>query len=240
MSNSQDQLPKVQPFVNEEGLQPKNGMSKRALLSQTTMVVSLVSLTLAIVGGGKLAIDVFREGSNPVGAATIIASIVALGLAYLFGWILALACTRAYANLVMPLVIRVYAWLTLIGIGALYIRIIFKLYQQPENVTRFPVYIVMLSAGMAVLLGLHLIGEDNDMRPFSIPLLLIGLFQLCMIVYRYVFTPNAKPGFLLWDLLFFGGMVLVSALMLAHLGVLNSLRRAVDGIFKNFVVQEKG
>jgi hypothetical protein len=238
MSNSHDELPKVQPFVDEKVEQPKKGMSKRALLSQTTMGVSLVALTLSIVGGGKLAIDVFREGLGQFKVDTLIASMVALGLAYIFGWLLAIACTRAYANLVMPLIIRIYAWLTLAGIGILYVRIIFKLYEQPENVARFPVYMLMLIAGLAVLLGLHLIGEDNDLRPYSIPLLLLSLVQLCMIVYRYVFTANSKPGFLFWDLLFFIGVLAISALMLAHFGVLNGLRGAVDGIFKNLAFKE--
>ncbi len=238
MTSTKDELPKVQPFVAEPRVQPKNEMSKRALLSHTTMGVSLAALTLSIVGGGKLAVDVFTEGVNAVKVDTLVASLVALGLAYLFGWILALACTRAYANLVMPLVIRIYAWLTLVGIGVLYIRIILKLYQQPQNVARLPVYLLMLSAAMAVLLGLHLIGEDHDMRPFSVPLLLISLFQLCMIVYRYVFTSNARPGFLVWDLVFFVGMLVISGMMLAHLGVLNGIRRAVDGIFRNLAVRE--
>ena len=238
MSNPQDNLPKVQPFVQEDTQAASNGMSKRALLSQTTMIVSLVALTLAIVGGAKLAIDLFLEGSHQLRTDTLIASLVALGLAYLFGWILALASTRAYANLVMPLVIRIYTWITLAGIGALYVRIIFKLFQQPDNVARFPVYLMMLVAGMGVLLGLHLVGENRDLRAFSVPLLLLSLFQLCMIVYRYVFTPNAKPGFLVWDLVFFTGMLSISGLMLAHLGVLNWLRRAVDGTFKNLAVEE--
>ncbi len=232
MSKLEQELPKVQPFIEEEKPK-KNGTSKRALLSQTTMGVSLVALTLSIIGGGKLALDVFQEGINSVRIDALIASMVALGLSYLFGWILALACTRAYSNLVMPLIIRIYAWLTLAGVSALYIRIVFQLFEQPVNAARLPVYMVMLLAGMGVLLGLHLIGEDEDLRPFSIPLLLIGLFQLCMIVYRYVFMTNARPGFLVWDLIFFIGMLVVSGLMLAHWGVLNGLRRVVDGIFKN-------
>jgi hypothetical protein len=238
MANSQGNFPKVQPFVQERRGFPGYAQSKRALLSQTTMGVSLMALTLAIVGGAKLAIDVFREGMNAVRADTLIASLVALGLAYVFGWILALASTRAYANLVMPLIIQAYAWVTLGGVGALYLKIIIKLYEQPANVARFPIYMVMLMAGMAVLLGLHLIGEDHDLRPLSVPLLCLSMFQLSMIVYRYVFTSNANPGFLVWDLLFFGGMLSLSGLMLAHLGVLNGLRSAVDGIFTNLAVKE--
>jgi hypothetical protein len=238
MSNPQNNLPKMHPFVADEVPAAKNGISKRALLSQTTMIVSLVALTLAIVAGTKLGLDVFQEGAHQVKTDALAASLVAIGLAYLFGWILALASTRAYANLVMPFIIRIYTWATLIGIGSLYVRIIFKLFQQPQNVARFPVYLAMLVAGMGVLLGLHLIGEDRDMRPFSVPLLLLSLFQLCMIVYRYVFTSDARPAFLFWDLVFFIGMLSISGLMLAHLGTLNGLRRAVDGMFKNLAVEE--
>ncbi len=238
MPDAREELPKVRPFVEEPGGRPKNGLSKRSLLSQTTMAISLGSLTIAMIGGAKLALDVFSSGSKQVKADTLLASLTALTLAYLFGWILALACTRGYSNLVMPVVIRAYTWATLGGVGVLYLKIIFKLFEQPADVSRFPVYLAMLLAGMGALLGLHLIGEDRDLRPFSVPLLLISLFQLGMIVYRYVFTPNARPGFLVWDLLFFVGMLSLAALMLAHLGVLNGLRWAVDGIFKNLAVQE--
>ena len=45
----------------------------------------------------------------------------------------------------------------------------------------------MLS-GLAALVGLHLIVEDHNLRPFSIPLLVMCMIQLGLNVYRYVFV----------------------------------------------------
>jgi hypothetical protein len=197
------------------------------------MVFSLAALTLAMAGGARETIALFQEGLGRVHTDSLAASLVALGVAYLFGWILALVSTRAFANLLMPVILRIYAWVTLAGVGALYVRIVFRLFQQPANVAHFPVYLALLLAGMAALLGLHLIGEQRDLRPYSVPLLLISLFHLAMIVTRYVFLPGARPGFLFWDLAFFCGMLAIAGAMLAHLGIFDGLRRAVDGLFGN-------
>jgi hypothetical protein len=82
------------------------------------------------------------------------------------------------------------------------------------------------------LIGLHLIVEDHDLRPFSVPLLLISLSQLGLIVFRYVFdTENLNAGFLWEDLVFFFMMSSVSVSMLAHWGILEPLRKQLTNFF---------
>jgi hypothetical protein len=73
------------------------------------------------------------------------------------------------------------------------------------------------------MVGLHLIIEDHDLRPLSIPLLIISLIHLGLIVFRYVFT-MADPLYLWRDLLFFLLMAALAYLMLAHIGLLKPLR----------------
>jgi hypothetical protein len=238
MSNPQETIPKVRALPAGGKAGGTHAAYKRALLSQTTMAFSLAALTLAMAGGAKEAVDLFREGLSAIRTDTLGASLVVLGVAYLFGWTLALASTRAYGNLLMPPILRIYTWGTLAGVAALYVRIILKLFQQPQNVARLPVYLAMLVAGMVALLGLHLIGEECDLRPYSVPLLLISLFHLAMIVTRYVFLPGARPGFLFWDLAFFCGMLAIAGGMLAHLGIFGGLRRAVDGLFRDLAAGE--
>ena len=81
-------------------------------------------------------------------------------------------------------------------------------------------------------MGLHLIIEDHDLRPFSIPLLIISLYQLGQIVVRYVFdTVGVKPEFLWKDIVFFLGMTGVSIFMLAHIGLLGPIRRQLTNYF---------
>jgi hypothetical protein len=75
-----------------------------------------------------------------------------------------------------------------------------------------------------------LIIEDHDLRPLSIPLLVISLIQLGLIVFRYVFT-EAKPTFLWKDLFFFLAMAGFAYLMLAHIGLLKPLRIRLTNYF---------
>jgi hypothetical protein len=48
---------------------------------------------------------------------------------------------------------------------------------------------------------------------------------------RYVFTPDAKPGYLIFDLIFFFGMAAFSGFMLAHLGLLAPVRGQITYYF---------
>jgi hypothetical protein len=106
------------------------------------------------------------------------------------------------------------------------------MYNQPEDFGRFIKYLVVMAGGLGALIGLHLIIEDHDLRPFAVPLLLISLSQLGMIVFRYVFdTADVKVGFLWKDLVFFFMMTTVSVSMLAHWGLLAPLRGKLTGYF---------
>jgi len=87
-----------------------------------------------------------------------------------------------------------------------------------------------VAAGLLAMVGLHLIVEDHDLRPLSIPLLIISLIQLGLIVFRYVFT-LANSGYLWKDLLFFLIMAGFAYLMLAHIGLLKPLRLQLTNYF---------
>jgi hypothetical protein len=106
------------------------------------------------------------------------------------------------------------------------------MYAQPDDFGRFFKYLVVMAGGLGALVGFHLLIEDHDLRPFSVPLLLISLSQLGMIVFRYVFdTSDVKVGFLWKDLVFFFMMTTVSVSMLAHWGLLAPLRRQLTSYF---------
>ena len=80
------------------------------------------------------------------------------------------------------------------------------------------------------MVGLHLIVEDHDLRPLSIPLLVISMFHLALIVFRYVFT-QANQDYLVTDLIFFFMMASFGYLMLAHIGLLAPLRTQLTHYF---------
>jgi len=105
-----------------------------------------------------------------------------------------------------------------------------RLYDQNYHLLHFWAYPIIVAAGLGAMVGLHLIIEDHDLRPFSMPLLIISMIQLGLIVFRYVFTP-ANPTYLWKDLLFFLAMAGVGFLMLAHIGLLMPLRVRLTNYF---------
>jgi hypothetical protein len=162
----------------------------------------------------------------------IIAQVIVIGLAYFVGWVTAMVAIRVYGNLVLPILINLLTWGCLLAICYLYVAILLRMYNQPEDTFKFFKYMIVMAGGLAALVGFHLIVEGHDLRPFSIPLLMISLIQLGMIVFRYVFdTQDVHPGFLWKDLVFFFMMTVVSISMLAHWGILEPLRSRLTNYF---------
>lgn len=216
-------------YVGRTG--PTDMVSSRGLLSLTMLLISMVSLSIALFAGAVLALSVLLEGQD--GREGLWYKIIAIGLAYLVGWIVALVAVRAFHNLVLPILINIYAWIVLLGISGLYIAIIGKLFRQAYSTESFVKYAAVMAGGLIALIGLHLLVENHRLRFFAVPLLVISLSHLYLIVFHYVFVPNDMVTYeKLWgDVAFFLGMALVSVLMLVHLGVMNGLRRWIDNLF---------
>ena len=243
MSNKKNNLPKVYPFVqpapaekpaSSPSTPPHNisnsKVSERGLLSVLTLILSLGALTAALGGGAKLILDILDEGLvNSLGLIWVKALVLAL--AYAFGWLSSVISIRVYGNLILPVIIKIYAWGTLLGVCALYILILQRLFKQAYDLPHYVAYLLITAAGLAALVGLHLILEEHDLRPFAIPLFVINLGQLGLIVVRYVFMADANGWYLWGDLIFFFAMLVFSALMVAHLGLMNPFRQRITKFF---------
>lgn len=247
---SKNDLPKVPPFIikgasdkatREPPTQPRsvkrpsmrsNGrLSQRGMLSVMSLLISLFSLGLSMAGGAWIALGVLSDGlSNQVGITT---RIVVVGLAYVIGWFVSLYGIRILGNLILPLFIKGYALIILVGICVLQIAIITKLFNQEYDFTKFVLYLFMFGAGLIALVGLHLIVENHNLIPFSFPILAISLAHLILIVVHYVFLPLdvEKYRYIWGDAVFFLSTGVVSMLMLAHFGLLNGFRSRIDRIF---------
>jgi hypothetical protein len=199
------------------------------MLSILMLLASIGALGFALLGGAKLILDIFNVGleTSLEGLGT---KVLVVGLAYAVGWLTAMVAIRVYGNLVLPFAINFLIWGCLFGVCALYVVILQRLYDQAYDLPHYVAYLMILAAGLAAMVGLHLILEDHDLRPFSIPLLVICLIQLGLIVFRYVFT-TANPAYLWRDLLFFFAMGLFAYLMLAHIGLLKPLRLRLTNYF---------
>lgn len=151
----------------------------------------------------------------------------------MIGWLVALFSIRSLGNLILPFFIKVYAWITVVGVSVLQIAIIAKLFKQAYNLPKFGAYVLMFGAGIIALVGLRLILERHSLSPFSFPFLFISLAHLYLIVFHYVFVPEDKVKYdYLWgDITFFLITAIISLLMLAHFGLLDGVRRGLERIF---------
>lgn len=225
MNHSSNNHPPTQP--------PRNGrkVSQRGLLSIAMLILSMGAFGIAALSGAKMIYDVLGNHSNSA-VVVVIAQTIVIWLAYAVGWITAVVAIRVYGNLILPMLINWCTWGCLILVCYLYLAILLRMYIQPDELERFFKYVAVMASGLGALIGLHLIVEDHDLRPFSLPLLLISLGQLGMIVYRYVFdTTGVKADFLWKDLVFFFMMTTVSIAMLAHWGLLRPLREQLTNRF---------
>lgn len=207
-----------------------NRLSQRGMFSILMLLASIIALGFALLGGAKLILDIFGAGllNSLDGLAT---KVLVVGLAYLVGWLAAMIGIRVYGNLVLPFIINFLIWGCLIGVCALYLLILQRLYDQAYDLPHYLAYLLITVASLAAMVGLHLIIEDHDLRAFSIPLLVIAMIQLGLIVFRYVFTETANPTYIWKDLLFFLMMGVFAFLMLAHMGLLKPLRSELTNYF---------
>jgi hypothetical protein len=212
----------------------------RGMLSIATMLASLATVTIALVGGAKFVLDIFSDGvSDSLSEMPI--KVAVLGFTFLFGWVTGLASVRGFGNLVYPFIIKFYTWGCLAAVGILYIKIIQKLYVQAYDGMRFGMYLAVLLGGLFVLFFLHLLVEDHDLRPFAIPLLIISVIHLFVIVFHYVFAEDGNGIFALADFTVFILMIVISGLMLMHIGIFSPMRDALGGLFeKKQELENKG
>ena len=229
MNTPQKPMPKVPPFLKNEPPH-KNRVDMRGMLSLVTMLVSLAALTLSMGGAAKFVVDVFDDGLVD-SLDGLLVKIIVLGIAFFFGWVVGLVSIRVFGNLVYPIIIQIYAWACLFAVSVLYMKIIQKLYMQKYDMLHFWAYLLMLLGGLFVLICLHLMMEGHDLRPFAIPLLVISVLQLFVIILRYVFIEDPNGLMLFGDFTIFGVMISISALMLAHIGILSPLRDWVNSLF---------
>ena len=207
-----------------------NRLSQRGMFSILMLLASVGALTFALLGGARLVLDIFSVGlMNSLN--DLPTKVVVIGLAYTVGWTTAMIAIRVYGNLVLPFIINFFIWGCLIGVCALYVLILQRLWNQVYDLPRFWAYLMIMVAGLGAMVGLHLILEGHDLRPLSIPLLIICMIQLGLIVFRYVFTATANPTYLWKDLLFFLVMGGFGYLMLAHIGLLTPLRTRLTHYF---------
>jgi hypothetical protein len=88
-------------------------VSERGLLSLVTTFISVFSLLVMMAGWLKLTLDIFEVGLTVAMEQGLWSKIIALGLAFLFGWLAAVLSIRVFGNLVLPMIISGLVWIVL-------------------------------------------------------------------------------------------------------------------------------
>jgi hypothetical protein len=229
-----DELEKVPPFLPEEPVsKSKFKVAPREILGYVLLVFSTLILILTLVGGGRMIFDILLDGKGVVNSlnASLIAKVLALMLAYLLGLGAAVLSERVFGNFFMSLILKIFSWVLILLVAAVYAVIVYKLFNQHYNMLKYFLYMGILFSGLIAFVVLHLFMGATDMRLYAIPLIAVSVFQACEIVYRYVFTADAVAVLVFADLYFLIMMVALEALLLAHLGLLDKPRHAVRNLF---------
>ncbi|RJP49964.1 MAG: hypothetical protein C4583_11490 [Anaerolineaceae bacterium] len=250
MNPQNKKFPKTPPFVfdnspavNEPASQPEslrrtparsNGYpSERGLLSVAIFLISALSMGIALLGGAWIGYRVLENGVGSYPVDVLLGGIVATGLAYGVGWVVGLFGIRMLGNFILPIAMKIYAVIILLGLAVLQIAIISRLFKQAYSTEKFIFYIILYGVGLVALIGIHLLIEEHSLVLFSFPVLIISLAHLYLIVFHYIFIPSDKVQYqYLWgDAIFFLITSIVGVLMLAHLGVLTAFRETISNSF---------
>jgi len=223
MSNEIEHIP---PFI-EEKKPPTPKFTQAVRLA--IMLVAVGMILVSILGGAKLLWDILNEGLP--GMDMLSAKLLWVVIPFVVGWVISLVDIRVMNNLVLPIIIRIFIWFTLLGILAIYARTVQKLYTEVFSTDHYFRYSLVFAAGFSVMIGLHLLIEDHDLRPYSMPVLIAALIHLLVAVLHYVFL-DGNPAFAWGDVIYFFSMLVIFAFMALHVGLLNPFRRAVDRLFE--------
>jgi hypothetical protein len=232
MTEPQKSPTQVKPLERKTRPPRKDKVDMGGLLSLATMLASFGSLGIAMSGGLLLIFDILDKGlDNSMDGLFL--KLVVLGITFFFGWVTGSVSIRSFKNRLLPFIVKVYAWGCLFAIGILYIKVIQKLYEQSYDYSRLGKYVFITLGMLFVLLCLHLLLEEHDLRPLAIPPLIISVVHLFVIVFHYVFDPTVKVEvvFVVGDFMVFLLMITVSGLMLMRGNVLSPVRETISDIF---------
>ncbi len=198
-----------------------------------TMVLSVPSLGIALMGGAKLVFDILEVGFDKAAQdlPSLVVKLVALGIALGVGWAMGALSVRVFDNRIMPQVVYIYCWVTLAAVCAIYGRIIYRFYAQNYDQVRYFGYMAILFSAVVVLVVLHFILKNHDLRFYAVPILMTSLAHMFVIVFHYVFM-SSDIRYFTYELITFGSMFFTGILMLAHIGIFNPARNWMDRAFE--------
>jgi hypothetical protein len=178
------------------------------------------------VGLARVAYDVLVVGV----LAGLLVKLLVLAVVYAFGVGLS---TLGRGRFDQPLFARAagaLAWAFLGLIWLCYLGAILRVDSQQYSVLEYLSFVVVLAAGLLALGGLRLVTTGRPSPFFAVSLLVIVLFQLLLIVYRYVFASAPLSIFLVGNLALLIGMAATGAGMLGEDALRAFLERFIEKV----------
>ena len=191
---------------------PSQPPDQRLLLGSIVFALGGLCLVVVWFGLGRVAYDVVVSG---VLDGLLVKALV-LTVVYAFGVGLCAVSRGRFDNPLFPRLARGAAWLYLLLVWLTYLGIILQVDRQQYSLLEYLSFLALLLVELVALSGLRLITSDKPTPYFALSLLVIVLFQLLLIVYRYVFASAHASIYLGGNLLLLLAMGTVSSGMLGE------------------------
>jgi hypothetical protein len=111
---------------------------------------------------------------------------------------------------------RWYAWTYLALLWLSYLGVILRVDSREYSLLEYISFLGLLAIELLALAGSRLVIADRPTPLFAVSMLLLVLFHLLLIVYRYVFASAPMSIFVAGDLALLFSMVSVSSAMLGE------------------------
>jgi len=185
---------------------------QRTLLGSVVFALGALCLVIVWFGLGRIAYDVVVTGV----LSNLPVKFLVLAVVYAFGVGLGSVSRTRFDNPIFPRLARLYAWIFLLLLWVSYLGIILRVDSHQYSLLEYISFLVLLLIQLLALSGLRMVTSDKAVPIFSLSLLVIVLFQLLLIVYRYVFASAPVSIYLLGDLVLLFGMASFSSAMLGE------------------------
>jgi hypothetical protein len=199
---------------------------QRTIFGSLVFALSAVCLVVVWVGLGRVAYDVLISGV----LSNLLVKFVVLAVVYAFGVGLGSVSRTRFDNPVFPRLARAYAWTYLVLVWVSYIGVIWRVDSRAYSVLEYLSFLALLAVELAALGGLRMVTSDRQGPFFALSLLVIVLFQLLLIVYRYVFASAPMSVFLIGDLVLLISMASVSSAMLGEDAFRSFIERFIEKV----------
>jgi len=185
---------------------------QRTLLGTFVFALGAVCLIIVWFGLGRIAYDVVVSGV----LSNLPVKFLVLAVVYAFGVGLGSVSRTRFDNPIFPRLARIFAWIFLLLLWLSYLGVILRVDSREYSLLEYLSFLALLLLQLLALAGLRLVTSDKATPFFALSLLVIVLFQLLLIVYRYVFASAPMSIYLAGDLVLLLGMATFSSAMLGE------------------------